>query len=280
MLCPYCGEGVKVDAGRCWNCTAMLDAFNRRVIQQHLGPWFFRLPSMVYRPGCSYAVLRDLVKRGSITGDTILRGPTTRQCWTYAREAPGVAHLLGLCHACGQSVDPADPSCPHCSRAFPHPDHRNYLGLDPDNHQLVDEAVRRERARAERAKAPPRPQPQPKPGQRFAMPQREDRPAADASPSFQTPPPTPPESLFELAAATSGHKHAPRQYAVPRSSKRGGAFFWILVIANVLLVIVLGLILWYAVTRDEPNGTPADEVTLAVPPITKVHPLSFGEREA
>src|SRR5690606_17226582 len=60
---------------------------------------------------------------------TVLRGPTTKQFWSIARHAPGVAHLLGYCHTCGEHVQPTAKLCPACGTSFGEVPQRNELGL-------------------------------------------------------------------------------------------------------------------------------------------------------
>jgi hypothetical protein len=98
-----------------------------------MGPWFVRDPDRPFRPGCSYETLVQMVERGQVTKYSIVRGPTTRQFWTVARHVPGLAHLLGYCHACDARVDSSHHGCPHCGVPFGAYLDRNYLGL-PDVH--------------------------------------------------------------------------------------------------------------------------------------------------
>lgn len=94
-----------------------------------MGPWFVRDSASPFRPGCSYQTLAALIGRGRVTTSTIIRGPTTRQFWMLARSIPGVAHLLGECHACHTKCNPADKLCVQCGARFEAPDDRQYLGL-------------------------------------------------------------------------------------------------------------------------------------------------------
>jgi hypothetical protein len=73
----------------------------------------------------------QLVQRGRITADSIIRGPLTRQFWVQARNVPSVANLLGECHACHASVEPTDAGCPRCGASFAPVTDREYLGLSP-----------------------------------------------------------------------------------------------------------------------------------------------------
>ncbi len=94
-----------------------------------MGPWTIRDRRQPFRPGCSYDVLVSMAKAGRIKGTTILRGPTTRQFWTLARNAPGVAHLVGYCHQCGHHVEGTEDACPKCQTPFRAVKVRDHLGL-------------------------------------------------------------------------------------------------------------------------------------------------------
>jgi len=94
-----------------------------------MGPWFVRNLSKPFLPGFSHEVLKKRIETGRIAPDMIVRGPTTRQLWVKARHAPGLAHLLGFCHACGAQVKPTDTGCKSCSAPFAGSMSRNELGL-------------------------------------------------------------------------------------------------------------------------------------------------------
>jgi hypothetical protein len=96
-----------------------------------MGPWFIRDGTSPFRPGCSYETLRDLIKRGKVTRETILRGPTTRQFWNFAARTPSVAHLLGVCHNCHAEVSPEAYACGGCGAVFTPDTDRQHLGLAP-----------------------------------------------------------------------------------------------------------------------------------------------------
>ncbi|MCC5787622.1 MAG: DUF4339 domain-containing protein [Phycisphaerales bacterium] len=127
-LCPYCGE-VSRDMTRCSACGGPFDPLSRQATQNAMGPWFVRDPGRPFRPGCSFAELRRAVERGRIGPETIVRGPTTHQFWAPARRAPGLANLLGVCHACGGGATQKDYVCRHCGVAFPSPGDRQHMGL-------------------------------------------------------------------------------------------------------------------------------------------------------
>lgn len=130
VLCPYCGE-ISADVNRCHACGGFFDPLSRQASQNAMGGWYIRDAARPFRPGCSYETLKDLVRRGKITPDTVIRGPTTRQFWTFAGRAPSVANLLGRCHNCHAEVRPDDYMCAACGAAFTPEHDRQHLGLGP-----------------------------------------------------------------------------------------------------------------------------------------------------
>lgn len=128
ILCPYCGE-VSTDPARCTHCKGLFEPLSRQASQNSMGPWFIRDPAHPFLPGCSYETLRMLVKRGRVTGGTVLRGPSTRQFWMFARRVPSVANLLGVCHSCQAAVAAEDAECPYCHADFRPDTDRQVLGL-------------------------------------------------------------------------------------------------------------------------------------------------------
>jgi hypothetical protein len=136
-LCPYCGEAVGAtpdasvtnddatpavgevtDARRCRACLAFLDPLSRHVTQGHMGPWYLRDATRPFYPGVAWEVLAGLLARGEISGETVLRGPTTGQFWLRAAKAPGIAHRLGVCHACGGRAEATEQACRTCGASF------------------------------------------------------------------------------------------------------------------------------------------------------------------
>lgn len=132
-LCPYCGTRLETDAerARCPACKGLLDPLSRQASQNAMGPWAMRDEARPFNPGCSYDTLKALVARGRIRRDTIIRGPTTRQFWMFAANVPGVAVLLGECHACHHAVQPDEFLCARCGVALSPPTDRQTLGLAP-----------------------------------------------------------------------------------------------------------------------------------------------------
>ncbi len=130
MLCPYCGC-VSQDPRRCDSCRGHFDPLSRQATQNAMGPWFVRDASSPFRPGCSFETLRELIRRGKITPETIIRGPATRQLWNFAGRTPGVAHLVGLCHNCRAPARADQERCSACGAGFGVSVDRQHLGLAP-----------------------------------------------------------------------------------------------------------------------------------------------------
>jgi hypothetical protein len=96
-----------------------------------MGPWFLHDAAHPFRPGCSYETLRELIRRGRVSAATVLRGPATRQFWSFAGRTPGIANLLGLCHNCQAAVSPDAYACAACGAVFTPETDRQHLGLAP-----------------------------------------------------------------------------------------------------------------------------------------------------
>ncbi len=127
-LCPYCGH-ANTQSEKCSSCGGLFEPLSLKATQIAMGPWFIRDKKNPFRPGCSFETLRRMADSGKLKPTTVLRGPTTRQFWSVARNVPGVAHRLGYCHNCNAHVDPNAAACPACQAAFGTPAERNELGL-------------------------------------------------------------------------------------------------------------------------------------------------------
>lgn len=127
-ICPYCGARSRSLAA-CESCGGRFDPLSRQATQNAMGPWFVRIESQPFRPGCNYATLLHLIDRGTVRADTAVRGPTTKQFWMLARWCPGVAHRLGICHSCQAKTDPESRECPSCGVEFARLEDRQTLGL-------------------------------------------------------------------------------------------------------------------------------------------------------
>lgn len=128
MLCPYCGH-FSANKKECDRCRGLFEPLSRQASQNGMGPWFIRDEGNPFRPGCSYATMKMLVARKRIVPESVIRGPSSRQFWTFAKNTPGIAHLLGECHACHQPASPNAANCTHCNASFGVEEDRQYLGL-------------------------------------------------------------------------------------------------------------------------------------------------------
>lgn len=129
VLCPYCGASAS--GSRCASCGGLFEPLSMQATQNEMGPWFIRDLAHPFRPGCSHGTLRRLADRGRITPETILRGPTTRQFWSFARNVRGVAHLLGECHNCHGPASADEYMCRSCGAVFESPKDRQHFGVGP-----------------------------------------------------------------------------------------------------------------------------------------------------
>lgn len=130
-VCPYCAATL-TNAERCEACKGLLDPLSRQASQNAMGPWALFDPARSTMPGCSFETLRAMVPKGRVRRDSVLRGPTTRQFWMRADRVPGVAVLLGVCHACAELVRPDQETCQACgAELHVAPTDRQHLGLVP-----------------------------------------------------------------------------------------------------------------------------------------------------
>jgi len=130
-VCPYCGHVQPGDAGQCESCQGLFEPLSKQATQNAMGAWFIRDGENPFLPGCSYQTLEKLVKKGRISPETVVRGPTTRQFWAFAKDTPGLAHLLGACHNCHAPAEPDEYMCAACGAVFVAPSDRQSLGLAP-----------------------------------------------------------------------------------------------------------------------------------------------------
>ncbi len=129
-VCPFCGEHYPGgDHDRCTSCGAFTDPLSRQATQNEMGPWFIRDPGHPFRPGCRLETLERMVRTGKVKAETVLRGPSTHQNWSRADRVPGVARLLGRCHACHGGVSPDEVICGSCGTGLTAERDRQHLGL-------------------------------------------------------------------------------------------------------------------------------------------------------
>jgi len=130
ILCPYCGSR-QAFAKACAACGGRFDAWSLAATQNDMGAWFVRDSKRPNFVGYSYATIVAAIRAGEIGRDAIVRGPSTRQFWTVARRAAGLAHLFGRCHACQGPVAAEDTDCNACGVSAHDWQDRNYFGLPP-----------------------------------------------------------------------------------------------------------------------------------------------------
>jgi hypothetical protein len=130
VLCPYCGS-LSAHNKQCAHCSGHFDLLSRQRSQNAMGPWFIRDVSRPFQPGCSLSTLSRMAQRGRIKPETVIRGPSTRQFWTFAKNTPGISHFFGECHSCHSPVMPISKLCPSCNASFVADDDRQNLGLSP-----------------------------------------------------------------------------------------------------------------------------------------------------
>ena len=148
ILCPYCGHVQMVPENaavpdQCDECKGLFEPLSRRATQISMGPWYIRDKKNPFRPGCSYEVVSKMARNNRIKPTTVMRGPSTKQFWSVARNVPGIAHLLGYCHQCSAKVSPTDAACQACNAKFEEPKERNELGLA---YRTAQEAASAQRA--------------------------------------------------------------------------------------------------------------------------------------
>ncbi|MFM7260214.1 MAG: hypothetical protein ACKO3W_06380 [bacterium] len=128
ILCPYCGDR-QVPALQCRACGGRFDVWSLLATQNEMGAWYVRDPRRPHFVGFGYEALCAAIRNGEIGRDAIVRGPSTRQFWTIARRAPGLAHLFGRCYACQSPIGADDPACRECGAANSIEADRNFFGL-------------------------------------------------------------------------------------------------------------------------------------------------------
>lgn len=237
-LCPYCGHGHDLSPGtprplQCQSCNGRFEPLSRQATQNAMGPWQIRDPEQPFRPPCSYDTIARLAQRGKITATTIVRGPTTRQFWAYARDTPGIAAILGLCHSCHTAVSPDDQACPSCEAVLRPTTDRQQLGLSPIA-PLPGEAPPEQIAALIRPRTP---QPMP--------------PASEPSPE-----PTPEPSTEPVA---SPHPVTDPPPPSPRSRRARKPSPWpkLIIVGQTILLLALGAILIWQIQRT--NTAPSDQ---------------------
>ena len=112
-ICPYCGASG-LTGSSCPECGGLQDQESRDATAADVGPWFTRDSRRPFFPGCSLGRMTRMIQSGHITRASVIRGPVTNGFWMPADRVAGIAHLLGICHACGEAVHPKQAVCAAC----------------------------------------------------------------------------------------------------------------------------------------------------------------------
>ncbi len=120
-VCPFCGLTREITdefdpATPCPRCTLADTAATRSATKARIGPWHVRQVRNPWAPGMGFDTLLALVKRGQVTRDSIVRGPTTHQLWKRAGEIKGLSREFGICYSCGGEIGTQANLCPNCNR--------------------------------------------------------------------------------------------------------------------------------------------------------------------
>ncbi|HEX8525258.1 MAG TPA: hypothetical protein VF669_23605 [Tepidisphaeraceae bacterium] len=119
-VCPFCGlEGDNPEHDEltpCARCGIMDSAATRKATKQRIGPWHVRQAKNPWAPGMRWETLVSLVRRGQVTPNSIVRGPTTHQLWKRAVRVKGLSREWGFCYSCGEGVEKDANLCSHCNR--------------------------------------------------------------------------------------------------------------------------------------------------------------------
>jgi hypothetical protein len=115
-VCPFCAaarprEGVKP----CPRCGLKDGPATRQSTAARLGPWYVYQDRNPAAPGMDLRTLAELIVAKKVGPEAVIRGPTTRQMWTRAKQTRGVSRLLGVCWRCGEEVGPRAERCESCN---------------------------------------------------------------------------------------------------------------------------------------------------------------------
>src|SRR5687768_11980339 len=131
-VCPVCGLAHEISedfdaTAPCPRCTLADTPTTRNATKARVGPWHVRQMRNPWAPGMRWETLLALIKRGQVTKDSVVRGPTTHQLWKRASEVKGLSREFGVCYSCGGEVDSQANLCGHCNRLQEPPVNPNVL---------------------------------------------------------------------------------------------------------------------------------------------------------
>ncbi len=232
--CPSCGQLVRRTASSCDLCGQDLRPQMLLKMQAHAGPWYV-LEHVRPFPGVRIERLIKQIRRGVLTGTSIVRGPTTFHQWRFAAETPGLSKYLGLCWRCQAPVSEHDTICLGC-RAV----------LDGETDVFLEQAWSGETgAQSTGAAASVSPVQLSEPG------------AAGGA-----------EELRRLSAALAV-REGPRRRPGGRDPRIAGIHVgWVVGALVVILIVALAVVVWWRMRdlADQESGRPA-----AVPTTQEAH---------
>ena len=164
VVCPFCGSvndrpAHDYDNTACPRCSMADTPATRQATRARLGPWFVRQNRNPAAPGMKFDTLMALVKRGQVTAQSVVRGPTTNQFWRFAAQVKGLSREFGLCYNCATPVDKAATICPQCNRMQEPPANPDVLLENAPTATAPTSAVSAPPPTVHREIKPPAPQP-------------------------------------------------------------------------------------------------------------------------
>jgi hypothetical protein len=131
-VCPFCGLTRELTddfdpTAPCPRCTLADTPTTRNATKARIGPWHVRQMRNPWAPGMRWETLLALIKRGQVTKDSVVRGPTTQQLWKRASEVKGLSREFGVCYSCGEEIETQANLCGHCNRLQEPPANPNLL---------------------------------------------------------------------------------------------------------------------------------------------------------
>jgi N-acetylmuramoyl-L-alanine amidase len=161
-----------------------------------------------------FETLMALVKRGQVTAQSVVRGPTTNQFWRVAAQVKGLSREFGVCYNCSTAVEKSATICPQCNR----------LQEPPSNPDVLLENAP---AAAAPTSSLPAPTPSPAPSSAPAVVHREIKTPAPAPQPSPAPVPSRASAAVAVAAVDEVSKAmlgpaatAPKRTSSPSSSPR------------------------------------------------------------
>ncbi|MCX5655261.1 MAG: hypothetical protein NTY65_11495 [Planctomycetota bacterium] len=245
--CVYCGQVIGRTDERCPHCKVSFSPAVRRASREGMGDWFYLDSRNPSARGVTFETLIKMIEKGRIRTDSIVRGPTTQQDWTYAAEAPRLAKYLGLCPHCFAEAKPEDAYCTRCQLNM-----NARLG-DPRPGipaELVREPFHKAAHEMEKQLSQPEPTSQ----------------AAAAAVFATSDTPEPSKAVTSTAAAAAAAMTEVSPAATDRVSRvavaprRRKPRLWLVLVLTWVTLLPVGLILYFATVGTNPGPEPGTPV--------------------